>query len=187
MNLIKNLKNGTLLVAEPLLGMDMVFGRAVVLISDFNDSGTVGFVINKPLTYTVNDLVPDLECHFQVFNGGPVEQNNLYFLHTLPDLIPNSIEISDGIYWGGDFDEVKQLFSQQEIDKSQIRFFLGYSGWSKGQLEEEIENNSWLVFDNFHKNKIFEVPASELWKDKIAKMGGEYLLWTNAPENPILN
>lgn len=187
MNPTKNIEKGTLLVAEPSLGMDMVFGRAVILISEYNNTGTVGFVINKPLTYTVNDLVPDIECNFEVYNGGPVEQNNLYFLHTLPHLISNSIEISNGIYWGGDFEEVKQLFLTQEITKSQIRFFLGYSGWSKNQLEEEIENNSWLVFENFHKNKIFEIPASEIWKNKIAKMGGEYLIWTNAPENPILN
>lgn len=181
------LEKGKLLVAEPSLGIDVTFSRAVILITDLNNNGSVGFVINKPLQYTLNDLVPDIESDFQIFNGGPVEQDNLYFIHTLPNKIPNSIEIANGIYWGGEINVVKDLFQANQIQKNQIRFFLGYSGWEINQLENEIENNSWLIFNNSYQEKLLSIPAKQLWKEKIEEKGGDYLIWTNAPENPILN
>jgi putative transcriptional regulator len=94
--------------------------------------------------------VPDTEASFKVYNGGPVEQDNLYFIHKIPDLIPESIEISLGIYWGGDFDVVLTLINEGKIKSSDIRFFLGYSGWEPFQLEEELEINSWIVTENVY-------------------------------------
>ena len=72
----------------------------------------------------------------------------MYFIHKIPELIPNSIEISDGIYWGGDFKEISSLLQEDQIKNSEIRFFLGYSGWSNKQLEQELELNSWVVSQN---------------------------------------
>ena len=97
-------KKGKLLIAEPSLTGDVSFNRSVVLLAEHNDEGSVGFILNKPLNYSMNDLVEEIEMPFPVFNGGPVEQDNLYFIHKVPELIPNSVEISDGIYWGGDFE-----------------------------------------------------------------------------------
>jgi putative transcriptional regulator len=74
-----------------------------------------------------------------------VEQDNLYFIHNVPDLIPNSIEISNGIYWGGDFESAKQLINNKKITKDNIRFFLGYTGWDEHQLETEMNSNSWII------------------------------------------
>jgi putative transcriptional regulator len=181
------LEKGQLLVADPDLIGDVSFNKAVILLTDHNSQGSVGFIINKPLKFTIEDLVPDVCGNFKIYNGGPVEQDNLYFLHNVPNLIPDSIEISNGIYWGGCFDTVKELINNQEINKDNIRFFLGYSGWDESQLETELEQKSWIVTSNNYKNKIIGKTTSQIWKEKIIEIGGDYLIWSNAPENPYLN
>ena len=98
-------KKGKLLIAEPALTGDVSFNRSVVLLAEHNDEGAVGFILNKPLEYDICDLVSEIKVPLKVFNGGPVEQDNLYFIHKVPHLIEDSIEISDGIYWGGDFEK----------------------------------------------------------------------------------
>ncbi len=95
------LEKGMLLVAEPSIIGDMSFHRSVILLAEHSTSGSVGFILNKPLAYTLNDLIPEINAFHTIYNGGPVEQDNLYFMHTIPELIPESIEISNGIYWGG--------------------------------------------------------------------------------------
>ena len=181
------IKKGVLLVAEPSLLGDSSFNRSVILVADHNEDGSVGFILNKPLEYTVSDLVPDLEAYFTIFNGGPVEQDNLYFIHNIPDLITDSIEISDGIFWGGNFELTKSLINENRITSKNIRFFLGYTGWSGNQLESELEEKSWIVLKNIHNKEILEKATDDFWKEKIITLGGEYLIWSNAPENPILN
>ena len=119
--------------------------------------------------------------------GGPVEQDNLYFIHRIPELIPDSIEISNGIYWGGDFNSVMGLLLQKKIDESQIRFFLGYSGWESTQLDQELQLNSWVVVPNDYKNEIIGKPYTNFWKEKMIEFGGDYLIWSNSPENPAYN
>jgi putative transcriptional regulator len=143
--------------------------------------------MNKPLKYKIRDLIPEIDSDIKIYNGGPVEQDNLYFIHNIPDLIPNSIEISNGIYWGGDFETTKDLINNGSIKKKNIRFFLGYSGWGQNQLEDETEANSWILSKNIYGNKILGKTGSGFWKEKIIELGGEYLIWSNAPENPILN
>lgn len=181
------IKKGVLLLAEPSIIGDVSFSRSVILLADHNESGSVGFILNKPLEYTVHDLIPEIDASFQVYNGGPVEQDNLYFIHNIPELIGESIEICDGIYWGGDFEVTKQLINNGAIQKDNIRFFLGYSGWSSNQLDEEVQSNSWILTPNNFKKEILKMPSTEFWRDKIMELGGEYIIWSNAPENPILN
>ncbi|GGD29824.1 YqgE/AlgH family protein [Flavobacterium orientale] len=183
----EKLKKGQLLIAEPSIFGDVSFNRSVILLADHNSEGSVGFILNKPLEYTINDLVPDIEVEFSVFNGGPVEQDNLYFIHNVPDLISDSIEISNGIFWGGNFETTRELLNKGVIKKDNIRFFLGYSGWDALQLETEMQANSWIVRDNNYKNGIFRKPTIDFWKDQIVELGGEYVIWSNAPENPMLN
>ena len=180
-------KKGHLLVAEPSTIGDLSFNRSVVLLADHNSEGSIGFILNKPLGYTIHDLIPEIEGNFKIYNGGPVEQDNLYFIHNVPELVPESIEISNGIYWGGDFESVSELINQGLIKKNNIRFFLGYTGWDAHQLENELEDNSWIVSENSYQNKIIGKSSTSFWKEKIMELGGEYLLWSNAPENPSLN
>lgn len=186
MNDIK-IKNGQLLLSEPTLLGENDFNRSVILIAEYSKEGTVGFILNKPLDFTIGDLIPEINSSLSIYNGGPVEQDNLYFIHTIPNKIINSIEISNGIYWGGDFESLKTLLNENEILKTEIRFFLGYSGWSKEQLETELKENSWLLIENKEKENLLKRSTSDFWKDKIEAQGGDYILFSNAPENPILN
>ena len=178
---------GHLLVAEPSIIGDLSFNRSVILLADHGKDGSVGFILNKPLDFSITDLLPDVNGNFTVYNGGPVEQDNLYFIHNIPEMIPGSIEISNGIFWGGDFDATKILINNGQISKDNIRFFLGYTGWEAEQLVDEMRAKSWIVTQNTHQNRIIGKPAMHFWKEKIAEIGGNYLIWSNAPENPILN
>lgn len=180
-------KKGHLLIAEPSIIGDTSFNRSVILLADHTDEGSVGFILNKPLKYSLKDLVPGTKAAYKVYNGGPVEQDNLYFIHQVPDLIPESIEISLGIYWGGDFEIALDLINKGEINASDIRFFLGYSGWEPSQLESELETNSWIVTENIYKKSIIEKKDSSFWKEKMLELGGDYSIWSNAPENPSYN
>jgi putative transcriptional regulator len=183
----EKLEKGHLLVAEPSIIGDLSFNRSVILLADHTSEGSVGFILNKPLKYTIKDLLPEIDSDFKIYNGGPVEQDNLYFIHNIPDLIPNSIEISNGIFWGGDFEFTKELINTGVIKKKNIRFFLGYTGWDSKQLENEMQANSWILIKNTYKNKILSKASVHFWKEKILELGGDYLIWSNAPENPILN
>jgi putative transcriptional regulator len=159
----------------------------VILLADHNKEGSVGFILNKPLEYTINDLIPDIEASFKIYNGGPVEQGNLYFIHTIPELITGSIEISNGLFWGGNFELTRSLINEGKINKEDIRFFLGYTGLSANQLRNELKENSWIMSKNIYKSTILSKSSSQFWKEKIIELGGDYLIWSNAPENPILN
>ena len=178
---------GDLLIAEPSILGDISFNRSVILLAEYNSKGSVGFIVNKPLEYSINDLIPSVKSKFRVYNGGPVEQNNLYFIHNVPELINDSVEISNGIYWGGDFDSTVEIINQGKIKRNNIRFFLGYTGWEKDQLDQEIKENAWIIVNNRFQKKLLSKGVSNLWKDHIKAQGGNYILFSNSPENPILN
>lgn len=182
-----NPKKGNLLIAEPSILGDVSFNRSVILLADHNKEGSIGFILNKPLNYTLSDLLPEIEIPLRVYNGGPVEQDNLYFIHKIPDLIPDSIEISNGIFWGGDFKSVIELINAGKLNEKDIRFFLGYSGWDANQLMNELISNSWIVSENIYKNSIIEKIDTTFWKEKMLELGGDYSIWSNAPENPSFN
>ncbi len=145
-------KKGRLLIAEPSILNDDSFNRSAILLTEHNEKSSVGFILNRPLKITIKDIIPEIDCNFTVFQGGPVEQDNLYFVHTIPGLIPNSLEVSNGIYWGGNFESLKELLINGKIQSDDIRFFLGYSGWGTHQLDEELRNNSWFVTENDFTN-----------------------------------
>ena len=177
---------GKLLIAEPSILNDNSFNRAIVLLTEYSLKSIVGFIINRPLHYTIKDLLPEIDCSFTIYQGGPVEQDNLYFIHKIPDLIPDSIEVSKGIYWGGNFESLRLLLEKKLIQATDIRFFLGYSGWENKQLAEEIKSGSWFVSENDFPNILSEDNAS-LWKNKLLQKGGDYQLWANAPSDINLN
>ena len=182
-----NPEKGCLLIAEPSILGDVSFNRSVILLADYSLEGSVGFILNKPLDYTIKDLIPEIDATFRIYNGGPVEQDNLYFIHRIPELIPNSIEISYGIFWGGDFDIVKNLIEQKQLKEDDIRFFLGYSGWEANQLVSELISNSWILTKNIYKTSIIEKIDATFWKEKMLEFGGNYSIWSNAPEDPTYN
>ncbi|MDG1805962.1 YqgE/AlgH family protein [Flavicella sp.] len=177
---------GRLLVAEPSILSDSSFNRSVVLLTEHSQDSSIGFILNKPLSYTLRDLIPDIDCDFIVYQGGPVEQDNLYFIHQIPEHIPNSIEVGNGIYWGGNFDSLVDLLNDKKIDSSSIRFFLGYSGWASNQLLDEMDTNSWFCIENSYPN-ILKEKNNSFWKNHLLEIGGKYKLWANAPSDPKLN
>ena len=122
---------GRILIAEPFLP-GSYFNRAIILLVAHSDKGAIGFILNKKIDYPVNEILGDFpEFEAEVYIGGPVSTDTIYFIHSLGKLIPGSIHVKDNIYWGGDFEEVKRLIREGLILPGQIRFFLGYSGWGQ--------------------------------------------------------
>lgn len=179
-------ESGKILIAEPLLG-DPNFDRSIVLLAEHNENGSIGFVLNRPVEVSFDDIVigfPDFEA--QIFEGGPVQLDNLFFLHRKGDLLPGSEKIMEGVYWGGDLEVLKEMIALEMMDADDIRFFLGYSGWSPGQLEEELKLKSWLVAES-NAALVFNNDTPGLWSMIMKQLGGDYALWHNAPLDPNLN
>jgi putative transcriptional regulator len=179
-------QKGKVLIAEPFLE-GRYFKRSLILLTECNKDGAFGFVLNKPINISIDAALVHIS-HFEgdVFLGGPVDTNRIFFLHTLPDLIPNSIHVYDELYWGGDFEVVKHLIEQKRVQSNQLRFFAGYSGWGAGQLKDEINENSWLVTE-LEVQDIMDCQNEKLWEKSLRKMGGRYKMWSNFPENPGMN
>ncbi len=180
-----NFQKGSILIAELALTGDASFSRSIILLVEHNDEGTVGFVLNKRLDYQLSDLLPEIKNDFKLFKGGPVNQGNLYYLHKIPERLPGSIAIGEGLYWGGDFNNLYEALKNGELSSKEIKFFLGYSGWMPNQLEHEINTDSWIVTPN--EFDVLQTDSPEIWKEKIEQQGGEYLIWANSPENPSYN
>ncbi|WCC42921.1 YqgE/AlgH family protein [Tenacibaculum finnmarkense] len=179
-------KKGRLLIAEPTILNDSSFKRTIILLTEHTSKSSVGFILNRPLQHTLNDLVPEIDCDFRVYQGDPVEQDNLYFIHQVPQLIPNSIEVANGIYWGGNFENLKELLVENKLKPTDIRFFLGYSGWETNQLIDELNIDSWFISENDYKN-ILTTNNESFWKNKLLQKGGKYKIWANAPSDIQMN
>lgn len=180
------LSSGTLLIAEPFL-KDPNFMRTVVLLCDHQEEGSFGFVLNKHFKLTLDEIIPEFDgMKIPIFTGGPVQVDSLHFLHSYPELLPGSHKIIDGVYWGGDFEMMKDLLIKGELDQKRIRFYVGYSGWGFKQLEDEMKSKSWLTA-KAKKNIIFHSTISEIWKDSLGLLGSEYAMMSNYPTDPQLN
>jgi putative transcriptional regulator len=177
---------GVLLIADPFL-KDPNFMRTVVFLTEHREEGTVGFVINRQYENTLDELIPEIEGHkLPVYYGGPVQMNTIHFLHRYPDEVPGGIEVMKGVYWGGDFDRLIDLINSGKVDENKIRFFIGYSGWSAGQLESEMSEKTWLVAPAI-RSLVFHSNAEEIWKASLKHLGGEYEIMINFPIDPQLN
>lgn len=178
-------QKGRILISEPFLAGDF-FSRSTVLLVDYSSSGAVGFILNKPYEAQINELF-SLSSIFvsEVFVGGPVSDDSLFYIHTLGDKIQGSINIKDELFWGGNFEELKSVILSGKAKAEQVKFFVGYSGWSPGQLEEEISGNSWLVADVDSKRVMKS--TRNLWLESVKKAGRHYETWLNFPEDPNSN
>jgi putative transcriptional regulator len=178
---------GRLLVSKPAIIGDPSFGRSVILITEHNHEGSVGFILNRPVEFLLEREVDGHIMSYTLHEGGPVDDDNLYFIHSVPELIPGSISIADGLYWGGDFESILGLLSRDLIKDEEIKFFLGYSGWAFQQLEDEVNGGTWNIMENTVGKNILSTRAEDIWKESMMKMGGSNVLWANAPDNPNLN
>jgi putative transcriptional regulator len=177
---------GRLLIAEPFLH-DGFFKRAVVLLAEHSEKGSVGFILNKPLDVLVHEAVPDFpHYHSLTLFGGPVQRDQLYYIHTLGDKIEGSAPIAKDLWWLGDFEQIKELIAKKEIRPDQLRFFIGYAGWEAGQLDKELEEKSWFV-SHPDKELIFSHAPDEMWASAVKNMGSDFAPMANFPEDPSLN
>ena len=183
---MEKLQAGTILIADPFL-KDPNFMRTVVFLCEYKDEGSFGFVLNRKLQYAAGDLLNDLEgCEFPVYYGGPVQQDTIHFLHQCPEDIPGGQEILKGVYWGGDFDRMVELIRSNSLDPARIRFYIGYSGWGSGQLDDELKEKSWLTVKATRK-LVFHRKFEEIWKESLKLLGGDYEMMINFPIDPQLN
>ncbi len=181
------LEKGKLLIAEPFLDEDY-FRRAIIFLCENNNEGSFGFVINNFINIKLCDLdetFPDIETKISL--GGPMEINSLYFLHKMGDKIQNSALVENGIYIGGDFQELTNLIKEDNSLMDEVRFFIGYSGWAADQLENEVKNNTWVVSEKNAKNILFESQAKQSWKRYLHELGGKYKIISTFPLDPNNN
>lgn len=178
---------GKLLISEPFL-MDPNFKRSVVLVTEHHEDGTMGFILNHPSALLLKDLIPELgDADFPVYIGGPVATDTIHFIHRCYDKINDGEEIAKGIYWGGNFEALKVLIDNHLISSAEIKFFIGYSGWAEQQLKDEIEENTWIVSDQFHPDVVFSDNEEELWREVIVNLGPKFAHVSKFPQNPNLN
>ncbi len=176
---------GRILIAEPFLS-DPNFARSVVLLCEHGDEGTVGFVVNRSTDLTLSDLLPDVYAGgLNIYQGGPVQMDTLHMLHSSPANLGGN-EISPGVYWGGSYEALQDMIANGTYDEEHLRLFVGYSGWSPGQLDKELGEGSWIVTD-LAPRLLFDTSPQNIWKEAIHSLGKEYAYLANLPVNPQLN
>ncbi|MEO0312210.1 MAG: hypothetical protein RIQ89_1867 [Bacteroidota bacterium] len=177
---------GRILVSEPFL-LDSYFKRSVILLGEHSQEGTIGFILNKPTDLQLNDALEDFPpFNVPLYFGGPVQTDTIHFLHTIGHRLEGSKEILPGIFWGGSLDMLKLLIETNQVSKSAIRFFAGYSGWEPDQLHEELIGKTWLISKGKAEFAFNEHP-DELWGEVLKSMGSNYAVLANFPEDPSLN
>lgn len=179
-------QKGRILIAEPFLSGNY-FNRSVVLLVAYSEKGAVGFILNKQVEFPIQEAFADFpDFETDVYLGGPVSTDSIYFIHKMGKKIPGSIHVLGDLYWGGDFDAIKREIRLGSIHPSEIRFFLGYSGWDAGQLESELKEDSWLVTD-VEEQLVMGNHDEDSWFNFVKRAGSRYSVWENFPQNPALN
>lgn len=179
---------GNILISEPFLN-DMYFQRSVILLIEHSPNGSMGFVLNKKTDFIVNSFFPELDQYpeLPIYLGGPVSPNRLFFIHSLGEhIIPDTIRITDNLFFDGDFDALKRYMLNGHSIDGKVKFILGYSGWSEGQLGQEIDCDSWLVGKANHES-VLKANGEKYWKNAMESLGNKYKTWTKYPKDPNLN
>ncbi len=180
---------GVLLVAEPFL-RESYFNHAVICLIDYCKGKTsMGLVMNKSTVYNLSDLVSSVTRKepVPVYCGGPVSCDRLYFLHTLGDIIPDATPIGNGLYIGGRFKDIIDYVNADYLVEGNVRFYLGYSGWDIGQLDNELLENVWAVAPIVDAGQLLLGGDDGYWHDQVRSMGYNYRGWLYHPQNPRLN
>jgi putative transcriptional regulator len=185
------LRTGSLLISDPFLD-DPYFKRSVVLICEHSQESSFGFVLNN---YTEHKYFPFSEIEplkeIRLAIGGPVDHDKLFYIHNLGSKIPGAQKIKNGLYFGGDFDVLIELLKNEPIENIDtnisVRFFCGYSGWDEKQLDEEMQEHSWIAVNNIPNEIILSTNENQLWKKCLALQGDKFELISNFPLNPLDN
>lgn len=174
----------SLLVAEPFLKEDF-FRHAVICLVDYGESGAMGIVLNHATVYSLQDMIDTVKSEqpIPVYCGGPMSTDRLYFIHTLGDLFPGGRKIREGLWLGGDFKALEDYLNSGYPVEGKIRFFIGYSGWSAGQLEEEVENHAWAVAPIVSNETLMTETEDSMWHKMVRELGEEFRGWRYHPVN----
>lgn len=181
---------GALLVSQPFLD-ESYFNHSVAVIVEYSpQEGTLGMVLNNLTGYRMPDILPQIVRNdstesIPVFLGGPVANDRLFYIHTLgPDIIADCDEFAPGIYAGGNFQDILSYVNSGYPTEGRIRFIIGYSGWSGGQLEKELEENSWAVTDMaMTPEMLLSGSDDSYWHKTVATMGEHYRTWKYFPQD----
>ncbi len=182
----KTLRTGDVLLSEPFM-LDSNFKRSAVLLCEHGEEGSIGFILNKKLDMRVDELIAEFpEFNAPVYFGGPVQTDTIHYVHNVGDLLEDSRSVSNGVWWGGSFEKLKFLISSELITPQNIRFFVGYSGWSEDQLNEEMEAKSWVIAD-MHPNYLFKSKPNALWEQIMSNKGDAYSVIATLPDTAAHN
>ena len=177
---------GDVLISEPFMN-DFYFRRSVILLIDHNEEGSLGVIFNKRLTIPFNEIVQGFpEFNADVYLGGPVETDRIFFIHTVGEMIPDSHLISNGLYWSGNISVLKSMIKMDLIKPYEVRFYVGYAGWDGGQLRNELKANTWVV-GRFTAKQLLRTMPGKMWSDFVKQIGKRYTLWDKFPVNPSDN
>ena len=176
---------GKILISTPDISGD-VFSRSVVLIIDHNENGAFGLILNKKNQQMSHRLLRIFGLEEDVYEGGPVENDKIFFINKGAKITENFSEINNEFYLTEDIENVISGIIDEQISVSEIKVFSGYSGWGSLQLEDEVRQKMWTVVDVY--NLDYTLPNDQtLWKNIMQNLGGEFLLWANAPDNISMN
>lgn len=177
---------GDLLIATVSL-IDPNFDHSVVLVCHHDDSqGSYGLVLNRPITVPAELREEFAFTEGRLFLGGPVEQGRMQILHPFDNYTPKARQVLPGLWVGGDWLAMQKAFDTKTLEPAECRFFLGYSGWDKGQLAGEFEADAWIKVRGTVE-LIMDTPPEHLWARAIRKCSDEQPLYTNFPDDPSLN
>jgi putative transcriptional regulator len=185
MNQMNYSYKGKILISTPDISGN-IFSRSVVLIVDHNEQGSFGLILNKKNENMSSRLLEIFGFKVDVFEGGPVENDKIFFICKGEKVTEVFVEIDTEYYLTEDIENVVAAIIDQRISIEDIKVFSGYSGWSSLQLDSEIHRKMWTPVDVYHLD--YTSPNDQnLWKNIMQNLGGEFLLWANAPENVSMN
>lgn len=176
---------GKILISTPDISGD-IFSRSVVLIIEHDENSAFGLILNKKNSKMSNRFKNFFDFKIEVYDGGPVENEKVFLIVKGKKISESYTEINNEFYVTEDIESVINSVVNKEISIDDVKIFSGYSGWGALQLDGEINRKLWTVVDVY--NLDYTLPNDQtLWKSIMQNLGGEYLLWANAPEDISLN
>jgi putative transcriptional regulator len=178
---------GCVLLSDPFT-QDPYFSRSAILLCRHNKKETFGFVLTNYIEIDLHKLDENMpEIITKISFGGPVEKDNLFYIHTFGKEIEGAEKIMDTLYFGGDYEMLFELIKADPKRINEVRFFIGYAGWDFEQLNNEMKDHSWIAVTNISEIEILSTSSDHFWKDCMTKQGSKFEMISNFPLNPNEN
>jgi len=175
---------GCVLLSDPFT-QDPYFSRSAILLCRHNKKETFGFVLTNYIEIDLHKLDENMpEIITKISFGGPVEKDNLFYIHTFGKEIEGAEKIMDTLYFGGDYEMLFELIKAEPKRINEVRFFIGYAGWDFEQLNNEMKDHSWIAVTNISEKEILSTSSDHFWKDCMTKQGSKFEMISNFPLDP---